>query len=76
MIPGISTGGGGFSADLGGGPSSAGAGDNSAGGNTTWNFAPPSYQVQAQSSQAMGQQWQTVAIVGGVILAAWLFTRK
>lgn len=73
-LPGINTGGGGLSADLGGGPSATG--DQDAARGNTWNFAPPSYQVAAQSRQTSGQQWQTVALVGSVIVAAWLFTRK
>lgn len=68
------SGGGGLSASTSGGTS--GTGDQERSSGNTWNFAPPQYQVQANQQQMAGQQWSSVALVGGVLVVAWLFTRK
>ncbi|EGR0412529.1 MULTISPECIES: hypothetical protein [Vibrio] len=66
MIPGISTGGGGLSADLGGGPSSAGSTTNNNNGFTGGT-------VNMGSNNGV----PTWALVGGALIAAyWLFGRK
>jgi hypothetical protein len=78
MIPGIGaiSGGSGGGQSFEGGSADATLGDNSRGGSNTWNFAPPQYQARARQQQAVGQQYTTVAIIGGVVVMAWLLTRK
>lgn len=63
------TGGGG----LQGGAGISKTGDQSRAGGNTFNFAPPSYQVQANSQ---GDIVKTIAFVALGVVGLWAFTRK
>lgn len=68
-IPGISTGGGGLSADLGGGPSSAGGGTAGGSGGQMFRFDTP---ASIQATKGLN----VPLLAGLAVVGLWLYTRK
>lgn len=75
MIPGISTGGGGLSADMGSSASNQG-GTNALGGFSFGNYNPPSVPTFGFQSGSGGSGFMTAAVIVGVGLLAYVAIKK